>query len=526
MNRTTTLLDDLLETSARTRPQHTALVCSGARLSYADVEMKSNRLARGLQALGVRRGDRVAVCLDNSIEHVVSLLAVWKAGAVAMLVNPTTKSDKLAHLLTDAEAASLIVSSFKLETVADVLGRAPHLRSLVVAGDAANSQFAFTGPTARLDGLTGLMEDGDVTPPKKTHIDQDLAVLLYTSGSSGTPKGVMLTHQSLRAVTTSITSYLELAGHDVVLQVLPLSFGYGLTQLLTTFSVGATLVLERSFAFPQVILQRLAAERATTFAMVPTIASVFASTDLSMHDLSSLRRLTNAGAALPNELAKRLREKLPNARLFPMYGQTECIRVTYLPPEEVEARPGSVGRGMPNQEVWLVDEEGRRLPPGSTGELVVRGTHLMRGYWKMPEATREKLRPGPFPGELVLHTGDLFHMDADGWLTFISRQDDIIKTRGEKVSPREVENVLFSLAGVAEVAVIGVPDVLLGQSVKAFVAVREGSLLDNKALQRHCAAHLEDFAIPKQIELVGELPKTSNGKIDKQALLNSDGNTK
>lgn len=509
------LLDSIIEESAARAPAQTALVCGSARLSYADLETMANRLARGLQALAVRRGDRVAVCLDNSLEHVVSLLAIWKAGAVAMLLNPTTKSDKLAHLLNDAEAATLLVAAPKLATVAAVLGRAPHLRSLVIAGDVGQAELAFTGPTASLDRL---MADGDVTPPRKAHIDQDLAALLYTSGSSGTPKGVMLTHQSLRAVTTSITSYLELHADDVVLQVLPLSFGYGLTQLLTTFAVGATLVLERSFAFPQVILQRLAAERVTTFAMVPTIASVLSSTDLSMHDLSSLRRLTNAGAALPTEIARRLREKLTNVRLFPMYGQTECVRVTYLPPEEVERRPGSVGRGMPNQEVWLIDDEGRRLPPGSTGELVVRGAHLMRGYWKMPEASHEKLRPGPFPGELVLHTGDLFHMDAEGWLTFIARRDDIIKTRGEKVSPKEIENVLFSLAGVADAAVIGVPDPLLGQAVKAFVAVQVGARLDRKMVQRHCAAQLDDFAIPKHIVLLGELPKTPNGKIDKQAL--------
>jgi long-chain acyl-CoA synthetase len=261
---------------------------------------------------------------------------------------------------------------------------------------------------------------------------------------------------------------------------------------------------------------------------VPTVAAVLTSIDLTSHNLSSLRRLTNAGAALPPALAKKLLDKLPHARLYPMYGQTECIRVTYLPPEEVAARPGSVGRGMPNQELWLVDEEGRRLPPGSTGELVVRGAHVMRGYWKLTEATDEKLRPGPFPGERVLHTGDLFHMDADGWLTFIARKDDIIKTRGEKVSPKEVENVLYALPGVAEAAVVGVPDELLGQAVKAWVALRDdeaaqqarhGDVLDVKAVQRHCAAHLEDFAVPKHIEIVSELPKNQNGKIDKQALL-------
>jgi acyl-CoA synthetase (AMP-forming)/AMP-acid ligase II len=201
-----------------------------------------------------------------------------------------------------------------------------------------------------------------------------------------------------------------------------------------------------------------------------------------------------------------------------MYGQTECIRVTYLPPEEVDRRPESVGRGMPNQEMWIVDEEGRRLPPGSTGELVVRGSHLMRGYWNLPEETERKLRPGPVVGERVLHTGDLFRVDEEGWYRFVARQDDIIKTRGEKVSPREVEDVLHALDGVLSAAVLGVPDALLGQAVHAFVVKKAGAALDEQAVLRHCVKHLEDFAVPRRVEFLEELPKTPNAKIDKNAL--------
>ncbi len=333
----------------------------------------------------------------------------------------------------------------------------------------------------------------------------------------------MHTHLSLSTATRSIAEYLEDSAADVVLSVLPLSFGYGLTQLLPTFLVGGTLVLERSFTFPQVTLQRLAGEKCTGFAMVPTIATILLQNDLSKFDLSSLRYLTNAGAGIAPELLKELRRRLPRVRIFPMYGQTECIRVTFLPPEEVDRIPTSVGKGMPRQEIWIVDERGRRLPPGKTGELVVRGDHLMKGYWKLEEATRERLRPGPTPGERVLHTGDLFRVDEDGWYYFVSRKDDIIKTRGEKVSPKEVENALYALDGVLAAAVVGVPDDLLGQIVKAFVVLKPDSKLDEKTVLRHCMGLLEDFAVPRSVEFLAELPQTANAKIDRRVLQERGG---
>jgi acyl-CoA synthetase (AMP-forming)/AMP-acid ligase II len=199
--------------------------------------------------------------------------------------------------------------------------------------------------------------------------------------------------------------------------------------------------------------------------------------------------------------------------MYSMYGMTECKRVSYLPPEDIDARPGSVGRGMPNQECWLVDEHGHRLPNGSMGELVVRGSHVMRGYWERPAETAERLKPGPIPGELVLYTGDLFRTDEDGYLYFVSRKDDIIKTRGEKVAPREVENVIHQLPDVVSCAVVGAADEALGQAVKAFVVLREGSPLKPRDIIRHCLAHLEGYMAPRIVEFVAELPRTESGKI-------------
>jgi amino acid adenylation domain-containing protein len=510
-------LDDVLAGSAERFPDKTALVVGTTRISYAELDRAANGVAVGLRVLGVVAGDRVAVCLDNGIEGVVSYFGALKAGAMVMLVNHSTKGDKLKALIDDAEASALIIDAAKADTVA-VITTAVSLRSVVLVGEGPdlaglNEQF-----NDRVGHFETLMTSGSDTPPPRHHSADDVAMLLYTSGSTGKPKGVMLLHHGMVSVVGQINDYLHTRHDDVVLQVLPLSFGYGLTQLLTCFAVGATLVLERSFAFPQVIWKKIAAEKVTCFSMVPTIATILAQADLGPHDFSSLRLLTNAGAALPTELLRVIAAKLPRTSIYPMYGQTECVRASYLPPTEVHTRPASVGRGIPGQDHWLVDDDGNILPPGSTGQLVVRGPHVMLGYWRMPEVTAKKILPGRHPRERVLLTGDLFSMDQEGWLTFVSRMDDIIKTRGEKVSPKEVENVLYAVDHVAEAAVIGVPDPILGQAVWAFVAAKPGMTLDPKAVQRQCAAQLEDFAVPRMVMVVDELPKTPNAKIDKQAL--------
>jgi len=493
------LLGNLLEQSARHTPRHTALVCGDVRASYAELDEQSQRLAQALLQRGIAAGDRVAVCLENSLEAVVAFFGVVRAGAAALLVNPGTKPEKLDFLLRDSGARALLAPAKRFEGLAP--GSEPLIR--LAPGPDWSAALA-AAPAAAL--------------PARCAPD-DLACLLYTSGSTGTPKGVMHSHRSLVSATRSIAQYLESRADDVVLSVLPLSFGYGLSQLLPTFAVGGTLVLERSFTYPQITLQRLASERATGFAMVPTIATILLQHDLAKLDLSAVRYLTNAGAGIAPALLKQLRARLPHVRIFPMYGQTECIRASYLPPEEVDRRPTSVGKGMPNQETWIADESGKRLPPGSTGELVLSGEHVMLGYWKQPEESARKLRPGKRPGERELHTGDLFRLDEQGWYHFVARQDDIIKTRGEKVSPREVENVLLALEGVLGAAVVGVPDPLLGQAVRAFVVLRPGTVLDEKAVLRHCSRSLEEFALPKKIVFLDDLPKTPNAKIDKQALL-------
>ncbi len=514
-------LEAFLEHSFAEHPDKIALVCGAARLSYRDLEQQSNQVAHALIDLGVARGDRVAICLDNSVEAVVSVFAVLKAGGVFVMINPTTKADKLIFVLNDSESRVLVTGVRKLDELASHPAPPVHLASVVAVGSAAKpSDFGATRVTPWASLMIG--QPRRLVPPAKRCIDIDLAALIYTSGSTGMPKGVMLTHQNMVAAATSITTYLENRAEDVILNVLPLSFDYGLYQVLMAAKVGGTVVLERSFAYPHAVMQRLVSERVTGFPIVPTISAILLQLDLADYRCPSLRYITNTGAALPTEHIARLRQAFPDVRLYSMFGLTECKRVSYLPPDELDKRPTSVGKAMPNVEVYIVDELGRRLPPGEVGELVVRGANVMRGYWKLPQETDQVLRPGPVPGERVLHTGDLFRMDDEGYLYWSGRRDDIIKSRGEKVSPKEVENVLYSLPGVGMAAVIGVPDPVLGQAVKAVISPRVGWRLTEEEVLRHCARHLEDHMVPKVVEFRDQLPQTPTGKIDKRQLAHAE----
>jgi amino acid adenylation domain-containing protein len=515
-------VEEFLERSARRFPDKTAVVCGDRRLTYREVEEQSNRLAHVLLGAEVQRGDRVAVYLENSVEAVLAVFAILKAGAIFLVLNPSTKADKLAYILNNCRAVALITDFSKLEGIGAHRAQTPHLKTVVATGKDAGGRRAGDLRVLSFEQVFHHTE-GPSQPPPKRCIDIDLAALIYTSGSTGGPKGVMLTHLNIVSAATAITTYLENVPEDIILNVLPLSFDYGLYQVLMAFKVGATIVLERSFAYPYAVVERLVREKVTGFPIVPTISAVLLQLNLEQHDFSRLRYITNTAAALPPHHIQQLRQLFPHVKLYSMYGLTECKRVSYLPPDQLDVRPTSVGRGMPNEEVYIVDEAGRRVGPGVVGELVVRGSHVMKGYWELPEATAQVLKPGPLPGEQVLYTGDFFKMDHDGYLYFVGRKDDIIKSRGEKVSPKEIEDVLYSLDGVAEAAVVGVPDPVLGQAIKAVITVRAGAHLTEQDLLRHCAQHLEDFMMPKFVEFRDSLPKTSSGKISKRELRVSVG---
>jgi long-chain acyl-CoA synthetase len=510
-------VESFLELSVHRTPDKTALVSGARRLSYKEVEEAANKLAHSLLAHGVERGDRVAIYLDNSVEAVVSIFAALKAGAVFLILNPSTKADKLGYILSNCRAKGLVTDRAKMVEISPALEDLPYLRSVWLTRGFETA--AVTADKTFVD-LNAVLQDPHAlkVPPGNKCIDIDLAALIYTSGSTGRPKGVMLTHLNIVSAATSITTYLENTAEDIILNVLPLAFDYGLYQVLMAFKIGGTVVLERSFAYPYQIIDLLIRENVTGFPIVPTMSAILLQLDLSKFSFPALHYITNTAAALPAEHIRSLRRLFPSVSLYSMYGLTECKRVSYLPPSQIDIRPASVGRGMPNEEVYIVDESGNRVAPGVIGELVVRGSNVMKGYWELPEETGKMLKPGPLPGEMVLYTGDLFKMDAEGYLYFVGRKDDIIKTRGEKVSPREVEEVLHEIPGVAEAAVIGVPDAVLGEAIRAVITVREAARLTEKDVLRHCAGRLEDFMMPKSVVFVGSLPRTTTDKVSKREI--------
>lgn len=511
------LLHDYLIHSAREQYSKYALVCAKRRYSYGEIESSSNALAHSLVASGVQRGDRVVIFADNTVETVVSFWAVLKANAVVSIVNPLTKGDKLGYLLEDCRPAALITDAHLHSVFAEPAQACSHLKRVIVAGDIDDTRLAGLPNAQRWNDAIATAERS--VPPVRSCIDADLAAIIYTSGSTGDPKGVMLTHRNMLTACTSISSYLELQEDEVILGVLPLAFDYGLYQMIMAFRSGARLVLERSFTFPAQILNLMVEEGVTGFPGVPTIFSILAELKtLKDYDLSKIRYVTNTAAALPVKHITMLRDIFPTARIYSMYGLTECKRCTYLPPRDLERKPASVGIAIPNTEMWIVDDDGNRVAPGTVGQLVIRGATVMKGYWEKPEATAKKLKPGPLPGELVLYTGDFCKMDEEGYLYFIGRMDDVIKSRGEKVAPKEVENMLMEIAGVKEVAVIGVADEILGQAIKAFVVLEEGITMTVKQLQYECQSRIENFMVPKHIVTVPSLPKTDTGKIKKTGL--------
>jgi amino acid adenylation domain-containing protein len=506
------LVQEFLERSAVKFPDKIALVCGDERLTYSEIEDRANRLANGLRNKGIQRGDRVALFLPNSVELAVSIFAVLKCDAIFVVVNSTTKLDKLIYILNNCEVSALILSSSQMPLSEKISNSCPSIRFFVLTGGSG-----FLADYQKFLVWEEVLDSSSAERIPSKNIDLDLACLIYTSGSTGEPKGVMSDHSNIIFAVNSITSYIGNTADDVVINVLPLSFDYGLYQLFMVFSFGGRLILEKGFSYPAQVLSQIEKEKVTGFPGVPTIYSILVNMDLSPFDLSSLRYMTNTAAALPPAHIQIIRDTFPGVTLFSMYGLTETKRTLYLPPSQLDVRPDSVGIAIPGTEVWIEDEHGNRLGAGEVGELVVRGRHVMRGYWGDEELTAQRFRPAKFSGERLCYTGDLFRMDEEGYFYFVARKDDIIKSRGEKVSPKEVENVLYKIDGVHEAAVIGVADPLLGQAIKAFIVKNNSSLTETDVL-RFCRNHLEDFMIPKYVQFVDELPKTSSGKIKKTEL--------
>jgi long-chain acyl-CoA synthetase len=506
------LVQDSLLAAAEAEPDKDAVVDEYGWRTYAELRDDALRFASVLQEEGLERGDRVALYLDNTVDCAAAIFGVLLAGGVFNVVNPQTKAEKLAYILNDSEASFLVAESHSAAIAEEALASVRSVRGVYTTGGAeAPADFV---------PLREAIEAAVPDPFPAETIPPDLAALVYTSGTTGDPKGVMMSQGQLVFTVGSIIEYLRLDAADRILNILPFAFTYGLNQLFLTTRLGATLLLERSFTFPAKTLSRMRAEQATVFPAVPTVYS----TILSMNHpepYESVRCLTNAAAGLPPALHEGLRRVFPNGLLYRMYGQTECIRVCYLEPELIDEKPTSVGKAIPGTAAIVLDDFGNPIEPGETGILHVRGPHIMMGYWRAPELTARQLRDGPYPGERMLCTYDHFTVDADGDLYFVDRSDDIIKTRGEKVSSVEVENALHEIDGVKQAAVIGVPDDLLGQAVRAYVVLQEDVRLTEQQIIRVCRSKLENFMVPREVLLVEELPQTESGKVRKKSLVQS-----
>lgn len=504
------LLHDFLRTAARQYAERAAMVFAQQTISFERLERESDALAAALQNAGLERGDRCCIVMDNCPELVTSLFGVLKAGGVFCVLSPGMKDAKLATILNDCGAKVVVAGGATGRLLGGALPRVPSVKKVVwaqapLAGSpegAAFSELISTGLVPRDVGV----------------IDADLAAIIYTSGTTGESKGVMLTHRNLVNTTGVVTAYLKNRAEDVVCCVLPMAFSYGLCQALGMACAGYTLLIEKSFAFPMDVLKRVAAHRVTGLPGVPAMwARVVQMAPFEGLDLSALRYVTNAAAAIPPAHLRRFRELFPKVEFYAMYGQTECTRACFLDPSLADSKPTSVGRAIANSEMFIVGADGKKLGPGQTGELVIRGANVMRGYWGRAQATAEKLRD--WEGSKALFTGDDFRMDAQGLFYYVGRQDDIFKCKGEKVAPREVEQTIYELPEVGEVAVFGVEDPVEGLAVKALVVLREGAALTEMQVRRHCQASLEPFMVPKVIEFRTELPKTESGKLKRAALV-------
>ncbi len=513
------LLHHMLQASAARSPESEALVHGQQRLSYREVSARVAGLAAGLRQAGLQRSERVAIYLDASIAQVVSILGVSQAGGVFVPINGVLFPEQVSHIARDCGITALITSTTRLEALMPVLGEIRSLRFLVLVADGQAAQ----APLAIHDfELTHTATDAE---SPDWGISKDLAAILYTSGSTGKPKGVMLSHANLMAGATIVSAYLGITATDRILAVLPFSFDAGLNQLMTAFQQGGTLVL-LNFVFARQIVETLVEERITGLAGVPTVWSLLAqpSSTLQKNTPPQLRYITNTGGAMPQSVLKVLREALPRTSIVLMYGLTEAFRSTYLPPEELDRRPTSMGKAIPDTEILVLDENGQRCKPGVVGELVHRGPTVSMGYWGNPEATNRVLRPNPLlPPEMgdverVCYSGDLVKTDDEGYLYYVGRRDAMIKSSGFRISPTEVEEVVFQSGKVRHAAAIGVPDELLGQAVKVFVVPRDGEPVDPDHLLAFCEERLPRYMVPKFLEVIEKLPLTSSGKVDYPSL--------
>ena len=525
------LLHDLIRISAARDAQAVALEAGEEAMSYGSLQQGTVQFANGLLALGLARAERVAVYLDKRFETVTALLGTSAAGGVAVPVNSALKAAQVEHILRDCGVRILVTSPERLRALLPILPACGALSALIVteevSGEALPADITDAlPPSLRMCPWSHLA----AAPAAATHraIDADMAAIFYTSGSTGKPKGVVVSHRNLVVGAHSVASYLGNTAQDALLAALPLSFDAGFSQLTTAFCVGARVAL-LNYLLPQDVLRAIERHRISGLTAVPPLYIQLARIEWPAGTAASLRYFANTGGHMPREVLAQLRQRLPAAQPFLMYGLTEAFRSTYLPPVEVERRPDSIGRAIPNAEVLVLRPDGTPCAPQEPGELVHRGALVALGYWNDPQATAARFRPLPAAAaahgnglplpELAVFSGDTVRADAEGFLYFVGRQDDMIKTSGYRVSPTEVEEVLYASGMVGECAVFGVPDAILGQAISVVATAVEGMTANREGLLLHCRTAMPSYMVPTRVEFVAApLPRNANGKIDRATL--------
>ena len=513
------LLHELVIRSADRAPDCLALTFGADTLSYGTLATQVDAFAAGLLSLGLARGQRVAIYLEKRFETVIASFGAPAAGGVFVPLNPLLKGDQIGYILRDCNVRMLVTSVERFNLLRDVLPDCPDLDQIVVVGQGELPAALGRIAVHRWDVVLA-------AAPRAGHrvIDTDMLAILYTSGSTGKPKGVVLSHRNMVAGAKSVATYLENRSTDVLLAALPLSFDAGFSQLTTAFYTGARAVLI-NYLLPKDVLNALVREKVTGLTAVPPLWIQLAQLEWPATITEHLRYIANTGGRMPFATLQTLRERVPKTKPFLMYGLTEAFRSTYLPPDEVDRRPDSIGKAIPNAEILVLREDGTRCAPNEPGELVHRGALVGMGYWNDPEKTAERYKP--LPGreaglvmpEFAVFSGDNVRMDEAGFLYFIGRRDEMMKTSGYRVSPTEVEEVLYGTQIVGECAAFGVAHPTLGQAIVVIATAKPGATLTAAALATECRTRLPVYMVPAHIEIrEGPLPRNPNGKIDRKTL--------
>lgn len=514
------LLQHLISNSAQSFGNNIALKYKETSVSYLELQTQVENISSALLEIGLSKNDRVAIYAEKRIETIVGMFATSAAGGVFVPINPLLKAEQVGYILKDCDVRILITTTERLNTLVETIAECPQLECVIVVGKLSELSI----PNITFKNWDALLVQQQNIKLSHRIIDGDMAAILYTSGSTGKPKGVVLSHRNIIAGAMSVAEYLELTQEDRLLSVLPLSFDYGLNQITTSFLVGGCAVL-MNYLFPRDIINIIEKEKVTGLAAVPPLWIQLAKLDWPASIQGHLRYFTNSGGAMPTATLAQLRSSLPKTKPYLMYGLTEAFRSTYLPPEEIDKRPDSMGKAIPNAEIMIVKEDGTPCRPNETGELVHRGVLVSLGYWNDSEKTAERFKPAPnqISGlpitELAVWSGDTVRIDEEGFLYFVGRRDEMIKTSGYRVSPAEIEEILYSTKLVGEVAALGISHPTLGQAIAVIATPAPGIVLDANILKTACQKHLPAYMVPLHIEITTEsLPRNPNGKIDRKAL--------